>query len=294
LDHGILYKPAIIGIAQVQFTDKKTGTYLNKDLMCQTAITDDPIPVDWDNSSDFDIVLSDLEKQAQEPAKFMDLPIAATKSENYSKWSRLFSNWIYRIQKYDLMRSPSLKELSQPGETERDFRVRLQQSAREKRDGQMEDLRKKYSSKISSLEERIRRSKQVVEREAEQAKQQKMQTAISMGATLLGAFVGRKAINYSTLGRATTTFRGVGRTMKESQDIGRAKETVAVLEQKLQQLEEEFRSETNELSTKIDPLTEELETVSIKPAKKDISIQLIALCWLPFWESSDGRLTQAF
>jgi len=59
--------------------------------------------------------------------------------------------------------------------------------------------------------------------EAEQAKQQKIQTAISMGATLLGAFVGRKAISYSTLGRATTTLRGAGRTLKETQDIERAR-----------------------------------------------------------------------
>jgi len=293
-DHGILYQPAIVGFAQVQFSDIKSGTFIDKDLTYYTPILDDPIPVDWDNAAEFDVEINDLEKQPQESSHFADLPSAAGKLENYNLWSKNFATWIYRMQKYDLMRSPSLEVLSQPGETERDFRVRLQLTAREKRDNATEALRQRYAVKISSLEERIRRSKQVVEREAEQAKQQKIQTAISMGATLLGAFVGSKAISYSTLGRATTTIRGVGRTMKETQDIGRAKETVAVMEQKLQQLEEEFRAETEALTSKIDPLKETMDIVSIKPAKKDISIQLIALCWLPFWQSPDSKITQAF
>ena len=293
-DHGILYQPAIVGFAQVQFSDIKSGTFIDKDLTYYTPILDDPIPVDWDNAAEFDVEINDLEKQPQESSHFADLPSAAGKLENYNLWSKNFATWIYRMQKYDLMRSPSLEVLSQPGETERDFRVRLQLTAREKRDNATEALRQRYAVKISSLEERIRRSKQVVEREAEQAKQQKIQTAISMGATLLGAFVGSKAISYSTLGRATTTMRGVGRTMKETQDIGRAKETVAVMEQKLQQLEEEFRAETEALTSKIDPLKETMDIVSIKPAKKDISIQLIALCWLPFWQSPDSKITQAF
>ena len=82
--------------------------------------------------------------------------------------------------------------------------------------------------------------------------------------------------------------------MKETQDVGRAEETVQVMEQKLQQLEEEFRAETEALTSKIDPLKETMDTVSLKPAKKDISIQLIALCWLPFWQSPDSIISQAF
>jgi hypothetical protein len=37
-----------------------------------------------------------------------------------------------------------------------------------------------------------------------------------------------------------------------------------------------------------------LEQVAIKPAKKDISVRLTVLSWLPNWRSSDGRLTQAW
>ena len=80
-------------------------------------------------------------------------------------------------------------------------------------------------AKLATLDDKIRRAEQAVERESAQATQQKLQTAVSMGATVLGALFGRKAFSTSTLGRATTAARGMGRTMKESQDIGRARET---------------------------------------------------------------------
>lgn len=292
--HMLVYQPSVLGVGQVHFVDVKSGVDLTKDVAFTAPITNEPIPVNWDNAAEFTVSVSDLEASPQAPAQFVELPAIAGKARSYDDWSRDFANWIYRTQRLDLLRSPSLKVVSNPGESERDFRVRLQQKAREQRDEEAERLRQKYATKIASLQEQLRRAQQVVEREAEQAKQQKMQTAISVGATLLGAFVGRKAISYSTLGRATTAARGAGRIAKEAQDVGRAKETVAVLEQRLQQLEADFRAEMDAIATRIDPLNETLEQVAIRPAKKDISVRLAALCWLPHWRSPEGRLTPAW
>ncbi|HJX41522.1 MAG TPA: hypothetical protein VJ345_08670, partial [Anaerolineales bacterium] len=177
-------------------------------------------------------------------------------------------------------KSPSLGELSQPGESERDFRVRLQQVSREHRDQAVDRLRQKYAPKIASLQERIRRAQQALDREQEQVKDQKMQTAISVGATLIGAVFGRKAVS-TTIGRATTAARGVSRTMKQQEDVGRVEDTVESLQQQLAALEEEFRLETAALESKLDPLSESLESVSVRPKKSGISVQLVALAWAP-------------
>jgi hypothetical protein len=48
----------------------------------------------------------------------------------------------------------------------------------------------------------------------------------------------------STLGRATTAARGVGRSMKEGQDVERAQENVEAISQKLADLEADFQAET--------------------------------------------------
>src|SRR6185503_73003 len=116
----------------------------------------------------------------------------------------------------------------------------------------------KYAPKMAAAQERLRRTQQAVDRESEQAKAQTLQTAISFGTTLLGAFLGRKVVTASTLGRATTAARGVGRTIKESQDIGRAKETVEAVQQQLQQLDEELQAEIGGVETRFDASSEPL------------------------------------
>jgi hypothetical protein len=290
----LTYNPMLLGVAQVHFADAKTGVAVSQEPTFITQITDDPIAVNWDNSAEASFNISDLEKSPNEPAQYSQLPAVAGNARSYGVWNKDFVDWLYRNQKLELLKSPTLKQFSKPGESERDFRIRLQQSAREQRDEATEKLRQKYATKMASLEEQVRRAQQAVERESEQAKQQKMQTAISVGTTLLSAFVGRKAVSYSSLGRATTAARGASRIMKESQDIKRAQETVATYQERLQELDASFKSEMEALATKIDPLTEDLEQVSVRPTKKDIDVRLTTLAWMPHWQSPDGKMTPAW
>lgn len=295
----LFYHPMILGSGAVRFVDMKTRLEVTQEAVWMTPITPSSATlaedgVNWENATEVNVAISDLEKSPQEPAQYAELPVVVGKAKSYDLWSRDFAKWLYANQKLELLKSPGLKEFSKPGESERGFRIRLQQTAHEQRDEWTEQLRKKYAPKIVALEERIRRAQQAVDREAEQAKQQQLQTAISFGTTLLGAFLGRKAVSASTLGRATTAARGVSRAMKERQDIGRATETVEALQQQLADLEAQFQSEITALEMKIDPLSENLETVAVRPKKTDISVRLMALVWVPHWQDAQGTTTAAW
>jgi len=43
-----------------------------------------------------------------------------------------------------------------------------------------------------------------------------------------------------------------------------------------------------------DPLTETLETVTLRPRKSDISVRLVALTWAPCWMDPQGRTLPAW
>src|SRR6185369_6315385 len=180
------------------------------------------VAIDRSQARTLDLPAGDLEAEPQANAQFADVPASAPKAKSYAAWQKGLAGWVYRNQRLELFENPSLNVVSNPGESERDFRVRLQQLSREERDDAVEKLRRKYAPKFAQLEERKRRAEQAVAREAEQAQGQKVQTAISFGATLLSSFLGRKRTSLTTLGRATTAARGVSRSMKESQDVGRA------------------------------------------------------------------------
>lgn len=179
----------------------------------------------------------------------------------------------------EVLQCRDVKMVSQPDESERDFRIRLRDRAHELRDEAIVKLRKRYASKIRTLGERVRRAEQAVERESKQASHQKLQTTLSFGAAVLSAMLGRKATTRSTLGRATTAARGVGRSMKEREDIARAKDTVEALRAQLQDLELELQQSVDDLELELDPLTVDLNMAVVKTSSRKLASPLVALVW---------------
>jgi len=289
-----VYCPMVYGAAQVRYVEARLKVDWSADVTVVTPVAGGPVPVDWAAATAIDMGPSDLEAGAASGVGFSELPANAVTTKSADGWRKGFTTWVYGSQALELLHATQTGSVSNPGESERDFRVRLQQGSRETRDRLIDQLRQKYAPKIAAAQERLRRAEQAVGRESEQAKAQTLQTAISFGTTLLGALMGRKAASVSTLGRATTAARGVGRTLKESRDIGRAKETVEAVQQQLQRLNEELRAETAAVERRFDAASEPLDTLTCRPKKANIAVRLVALVWAPYAIGADGRATPAW
>lgn len=279
---GLIYQPVLVGAAKVRYSDPKARVDCSVDVVAVTPVTDEAIPVDWETAQEAGFSLRDLARQPERGVKFGELPQSATKSKNYVNWNRDFTTWVYGSQKLELLRSPSTGLISNPGEREREFRVRVQQVSREQRDELVEALRKKYAPKLDALAEKVRKAQQAVDREASQASQAKTQTAISFGATLLSAFTNRKLVSSSSLGKAATAARGVGRSMQQESDVKRAKETVEIYKKQLEEMNAEFEAEVEQVTGQANAMIEELEMVTLRPKKADIAVQLVSLSWVPY------------
>jgi len=291
---AVHYEPMLLGIGKVYYADAKVGVAAQKDVCLLGEFSKGPTPIDWDEAREAEVKEGDLEKFPHDPdSSFGELPREASNPKSYAAWGTAFKEWVYRNRKLEVFKSPSLGVVSNLGESERDFRIRLTQAGREKRDQQVERLRQKYAPKIATLTDRIRRAELAVEREKAQATQQKLSTAISFGATILTALTGRKAISQSTLGRASTAARGAGRTFKESQDVARAGENVEALSKQLADLQALLDQETEEIKAGADPLAEALETCEVRPKKTDISVSQVSLTWFPYWRDSKGGIAPA-
>jgi hypothetical protein len=245
--------------------------------------------IDWEKAASVGIDVGGVASEPAADALFGPLPPRAANAQSYGAWQRSFADTLYRTRRLELFFCPRLKLSSRAGESERDFRVRLSQSGREDRDTQVEKLRKKHMVNYRALEDRLRRAELAVEREKGQAKQEQVQTAISLGATVLSAFLGRKG--RSAIGRATTTARGVGRSAREAQDVARAEAQVQALRAQLADLQAELDAEIARLGERLDPEAEPLEALVVKPRKVDIEIKLLALAWAPAGTGADGAET---
>jgi hypothetical protein len=285
----LFYEPMLLGMGTVYYSDAKIGVSEKKEVALLAEFSDGAAKTDWDDAREIETKAQELEKSPHIPdASFAAPPKEASSTKSYQAWGTTFKDWIYQNRRLELLKSPGTGLVSGPGEAERDFRIRMQQAARERRDAQIDRLRQKYAPKITALEERLRRAGQTLENEKAQAGQQKMQTAISFGAAIFSVLTGRKALSQSTLGKAATTARGAGRSLKEAQDVARAQENIQALQKQLDDLKSQMEQETAEAGAAIDPVTEALEKYELRPKKTDITVSLIALAWFPYWRDDKG------
>jgi hypothetical protein len=277
---GAHFTPVALGVARVSFSDTKSQINTNRDIVATAPIGDGPIPVDWSSAEVRDVSPSALETSAPANASFDALPRAASVAKNYAAWQKSFAAWVADAQRFELWQHAGLKLTSRPDESERDFRIRVQNAQREARDGEVEAVRRKFAEKRARLAERVRRAEQSVTREQGQATQQKLQTAVSIGATVIGALFGRKTITAGTIGRATTAARGFGRSAKEQADVGRAEETVDVVKKELDDLDGQIAEETAAIGARYDADASNITKVAVAPKRGQIVVQCVALGWI--------------
>lgn len=195
-------------------------------------------------------------------------------------WKSELTAWLANNQKLELFRSDRLGLVSQPGESERDFRAHIDQQLREERDREVAALRLKYSTKTGTLEDRIRRAQAMQAKQQEQASQAKLSTVLQVGSSILGAFLGgsrKKILSPTSVTKIVTAGRAAGRAYQETQDVGRAEENVGALEQQLAELQAGLESEVQALQASYDPAATKLDPIVIRPKKTAIVVKGILI-----------------
>lgn len=283
----VVYKPMIFGGASVRFVDSKLGIDEVQARNLVAPLSDGAIEVNWSDALKTVLEISDLEAVPVAGAEFHSLPSSASNESSYKKWSKEFVEWLYQHQKFYLLKEPTTKQYSRSSESERDFRIRLHQLCLEARDRQVDDLKRRYASKLQILQDRVRNAEHKLEVEQAQAKQAEIDSAITFGTSIIGAMLGRKRLTKTALDRASRVARGAGKVAQGRSDVERASETLDTMRGRLEELEAEFQSELTKIAA---CFTGEavLETVSIAAKKTNISLKLVALVWAPYSMSEDS------
>jgi hypothetical protein len=282
----VTYQPRIAGIARLHFVDAKADVDVWRETAYVAPLSPDGKEAAWHESSAFDDFKNRFEAAPVTNTRFASLPAAATRAASYGAWAKTLEAHLYQYAKLDVLICDELKLASGPEESEGDFRARLSQALREKRDAAVAQLRAKFQPRLASLQDQVRRAEDRVAREQSQYSQQKMQSAISIGATVLGALLGSRRLGSATLGRATTAARSAGRMGRESEDVTRAAESVDVLKQRLAALGEECAREVSALQERLDPQAIGIRKVQVGARKADIEVERTLLLWVP--EDSPG------
>ena len=291
---NIIYHPRLVAAADILYNNARYHVDDERSCLYTVEFEDGPVSVDWNNSESLDIGVDDLDSDGIETASYAECPSCASVAKSYMTWNRDFKRWIRQNETITLYRNKRFRLSSVAGETEGDFRARLQTAANEKRDLAVAKIRKRYATKTTTLENRLLRAQQAVERETQQASKKKLDTAVSFGTAILGAVLGRKRLSSTSAGRIGSAIKTASGARKEAADIKRAQQTAQKVRTDIEALSRELKREVAALDTSFDAQTEELDEIVVRAKSTNIHVPLIGLAWMPYQADEKGRLRPAW
>jgi len=284
---ALLYRPALVGMAQLRYADKRAGVDHWADVTLFAPLDDNAA---WDGAVEVDPATVEGEREPVAGARFTKLPRGLGKGSP-EKLERALRRQLQRERVLELPCCPSLRLNAEPGEEEGAFRVRVREALREARDQALEKLEKRWAPRLARAERSVRTQAEALERQRSQRSGAAMSTAISVGATVLGALFGRK-VGVGTVGRAATAARSASRTAREQGDVGRAEEALAAAQAEVEELDARFQEELQQVrDAHAEP---ELGALVLRPHRTDSQVREIALCWCPHHVDADGIARPAF
>jgi hypothetical protein len=285
----LVYRPQLLGEVKVHFADAKSGIDVWEDCTLRVSL-DDALPSPpWDDADLQQDAQLAVESTPDPAAQFSMLPGELTRVKTFQALSTQLKDYLYRAHRLTLFKAPDVKQTSKPGETEGDFRARLGHDLKERRDLAVEKLRQKYAAKLAGLQEQIRKAEQRVAKEKEQASQQTMSSVITFGTSLLGALTGRKLFSATNASKLGTSMKSASKIMKERQDVGQAEDTVEAYQQRMADLEAQFKEESEQIAANLAGESLKIDSVDLQPKKADINISRVAILWTPWIVTPDGK-----
>ena len=278
---GQVYRPALAGFLTVYIKDDKRNISHTETVTRVTPLGGGVVPVEWDNKLDLDLTLDDLEKEPTRGATFSDLPPEAKLKTSFTAWQRALVDTVWRESAVEIREHKKLGLVSELEEEERDFIARVKMAAREQRDRELDEIEAKYDKKRLAIDERIAKAEERVDRVKDQAKDAKMQSAISFGAAALGAVLGKSLVSQANVYKSATAAKSLSRASKSSSNVGRAQESMERVEQQLKLLEEDMQKDIKALSDRYENAADDIVTVTVKPLKSNVVVNALILVWMP-------------
>jgi len=279
--YALEYRPGLLGRGKVHFVRKSDDIDVWQDCHLLQTIKDTPPDDIWQGATVADKAPS-AEDKPEDSAHFGELPGELSREKSYAIFTRQLKDHLYREVPLKLLRSEALDATSKPGESEANFRGRLEANRAELLAAKKAEIEKSYASKLADAETRVLKA---------QSKQKarfwqfmlRLGTFILVAADNIMAAFGknmpgrRRSLNPAL--RSITTETGQQSTSKL--DLDREL-------QKQKQLQDERDEKLKSVDTEFSPTGLKIEPLELKSQKGDVSADEVSLIWLPHRVNAAG------
>ncbi|MFW3382933.1 ATP-binding protein [Aliarcobacter butzleri] len=280
------------------YSSQNSAYYLQPYLICSCDVhyIDAPKNIDFEEKISYKIYLDEnmenidfeekeelgnnsFEEKEKPNSFYYELPSFVQKEKDLKVIEKDFTDYIYRNSKLTLYKNEFLKITSKQTESLNDFKIRLQDRLNEKIDLEVEKLKIKFVKENDSIEIKLSKLYEKLQKEEIQATSTTTDTIISIGTSLLGAFFGNSVINKTNIGKVATSAKGASKILKERNDVKQVENEILELQQQKEVLKTLLENEIEKINLANQSSNFPIEEIFIKPKRSDIYNTKLALLW---------------
>ncbi|WP_323593173.1 ATP-binding protein [Aliarcobacter butzleri] len=280
------------------YSSQNSAYYLQPYLICSCDVhyIDAPKNIDFEEKISYKIYLDEnmknidfeekeelrnnsFEEKEKPNSFYYELPSFIQKEKDLKAIEKDFMDYIYRNSKLTLYKNEFLKITSKQTESLNDFKIRLQDRLNEKIDLEVEKLKIKFVKENDSIETKLSKLYEKLQKEELQATSTTTDTIISIGTSLLGAFFGNSVINKTNIGKVATSAKGASKILKERNDVKQVENEILELQQQKEALKTLLENEIEKINLANQSSNFPIEEIFIKPKRSDIYNTKLALLW---------------
>lgn len=280
------------------YSSQNSAYYLQPYLICSCDVhyIDAPKNIDFEEKISYKIYLDEnmknidfeekeelgnnsFEEKEKPNSFYYELPSFIQKEKDLKIIEKDFMDYIYRNSKLTLYKNEFLKITSKQTESLNDFKIRLQDRLNEKIDFEVEKLKIKFVKENDSIEAKLSKLYEKLQKEEIQATSTTTDTIISIGTSLLGAFFGNSVINKTNIGKVATSAKGASKILKERNDVKQVENEILELQQQKEALKTLLENELEKINLANQSSNFPIEEIFIKPKRSDIYNTKLVLLW---------------
>ena len=280
----LLYQPVLAGQARVAYLDRKYNISQESLYTVRMDEYQKKGLVRWENFTTDPINLNSLRQSPQPNASFESLDTLGIESGSViSDLEKDFEEWIYRTQTMTLRVNETLGVVAGPEVSDEEFREMCEESAEEKRDDEIEEIKAKYEKKLDTLEDKLKKEMLELEEDKQELSHRRMEEAGKGLENIVGLFAGRRrSISTSLTKRRMTS--------KAKADVEESELEIAEIEKDMKEMQEELKAELEEVNEHWEDAISEVTEEPVSPYKKNIFIEMFGILWLPHYAfDQDGK-----
>ncbi|MEO1498622.1 MAG: DUF87 domain-containing protein [Planctomycetota bacterium] len=284
------YRPGLLGFGKLHYLKTTGGFDLDRweDAVALKSFNEDVPDGVWEGSLVYDKPPALRGDAEFDDVRFADPPPDFDDDRLKSHAGEL-KDWLYQSRRVTLFRCEAADAVSDPEESEAEFRTRLAVSAGKLLGDEKAEIEARYAKKLKAADEKIKTKQAYYEEQKSQFWGRLAGFAMVVMQLVLSAVGGK-----STSRKATSSMSQARQASTERSQQNRAKTALEDAIADKAQLEAELAEKLVEAEESLAADRLELERLELSPRKSDIDVDRVVLVWLPYELDPRGRATPVY